>query len=241
MLNGIDIIYYINHEKSVKRNRNIQKMFKDPAFRDIPIVRISAAGPDDHIFDRLNISMRKPLRSRLEYACLLSHLTAIRTFSKTNHGIALIMEDDMTLEYKRFWKPIKQVIANCPPDWDAIQLIYGNLTDYPRQLYTENTYTGKFFSAGAYLIRNSAKEFINTIYNNDRFVLNRHVTHTADNYIFTLLKTYVYKYPYFIYKTNNDSTLHAAHLYTHIKAKRIIKKCIYTKRKTPRCNVTRKN
>jgi len=241
MLNGIDIIYYINRDKSVNRNRNMQKMFKDPAFRHIPIARISAVGPNDDIFDRLDISMKKQIQSRLEYACLLSHLIAIQTFSKTNYEVALIMEDDMTLEYKRFWKPIQTTINNCPQDWDAIQLIYGNLTDYPRQLYTENTYTGKFFSAGAYLIRNSAKEFINTIYNNGQFVLNRHVTHTADNYIFTLLKTYVYKYPYFIYKTNNDSTLHSNHLSTHVRSKRIIKKCIYTKRKTPRCNVTRKN
>ena len=30
------------------------------------------------------------------------------------------------------------------------------------------------------------------------------------------LNTYIYKYPYFIYRTNNDSTIHTNHLPRHL-------------------------
>jgi len=43
-------------------------------------------------------------RTDNEYAILYSHLNAIRTFSTTNFKNALIFEDDLSLEYKKYWK-----------------------------------------------------------------------------------------------------------------------------------------
>ena len=69
------------------------------------------------------------------------------------------------------------------------------------------------YTAVAYLINKSAaKKLINKIYKNDRYTLNMNYPHSADNYIYFELKSYVYKYPYFVHKTENDSTLHQEHV-----------------------------
>ena len=37
----------------------------------------------------------------------------------------------------------------------------------------------------------------------------------SDNYIFSKFNTYVYKYPYFTFPNDNDSTFHSDHLSYH--------------------------
>ena len=62
---------------------------------------------------------------KVEYACLLSHLEAIREFSSSNHQTALIMEDDATLEFKPYWnKFVREIIARAPYNWEMIQMCY---------------------------------------------------------------------------------------------------------------------
>ena len=38
------------------------------------------------------------------------------------------------------------------------------------------------------------------------------INHEADHYLYIKLKTYTYKYPYFIYKTDNNSFIHPEHI-----------------------------
>jgi len=58
-----------------------------------------------------------------EYACLASHLDVIRMFSKSKYETALILEDDVSLDLKPYWrKPIQQVIEEAPKDWDILKL-----------------------------------------------------------------------------------------------------------------------
>jgi hypothetical protein len=54
---------------------------------------------------------------------------------------------------------------------------------------------------------------------NNKYTLNKNFTHTADDYIYSSLKTYIYKYPYFTYSIENDSTIHDWHLDYHNYAK----------------------
>ena len=42
--------------------------------------------------------------SKGEYACTLSHIETIRKFSESPYEIALIFEDDVTMEYEKYWK-----------------------------------------------------------------------------------------------------------------------------------------
>ena len=227
-LKGVDYIYWINLDRSIDRRQCMENMFQDPVFQEIPIQRIVAFdgkynNPMKH-FQLVN-----KINTNVEYSCLLSHLNSIREFSKSNNNIALIFEDDVTLEFKKYWKnTIQEIIDGAPPDWEIIQLCYiMNSKTNMSNLYTLNNYQvyhnyGNIASMAAYLInKNAAIKFMKKTYNekNDKYFLENYNTHEADHYIYKCLKTYTYKYPYFIYPTENNSTLHEEDLESHIRSK----------------------
>ena len=211
-LDGIDIIYWINLDRSPERRNNMEKMFQDNIFIDISNERFSAIdGNNPHTINK--IEHRNPNEESNVYACLLSHLESIRKFNNSNYDIALILEDDCTLDFKKYWKKsVKEIINNAPKDWEIIMLSYyfeGDshiLWDWSKM---KNDYTDhETYSALSYIInKKGSNKLINEIYKNDKYTLKQHLSPHADRYIFMSLKTYVYKYPMFIYKTENDSTL----------------------------------
>jgi len=223
-MNGIDIIYWINLEKSKDRKTSMENMFTDDCFKNTKIQRMNAInGNQINIFNYININKKQ--KSNAEYGCLLSHLETIRTFSNSSYNYALIMEDDLTLDYKKYWKKsLKTIINNAPSDWDIIQLCYITTTGIiPKNEYELNK--NKFVSAAAYIIKKSgAKKLMDSVYNKstEKYDIEINRNHHADVYIFSKLKTYVYKYPYFIYKKNNYSTLHPRDVKEHSFSREII-------------------
>jgi hypothetical protein len=144
------------------------------------------------------------------------------------------MEDDATLDYKPYWKtPVSTVIQNAPSDWQILMLGYmfsegvqiPDLNHFPEYIPNNNI----FVSAISYLIRKStAKKFIDKIYTASQYRLDPNAgSHHADVYLFSNLKTYAYKYPFFTYKTENDSYLHPNDLDNHKRCKLIISKILY--------------
>jgi GR25 family glycosyltransferase involved in LPS biosynthesis len=224
-LDGVDSIYWINLERSKDRKEKMEKLFQDDVFFGKPIQRIEAVdGKSDVVYDKLE--MKRKRNTKLEYACLLSHLKAIKTFSESQYETALIFEDDITLEFKKYWRySLRDIIQNAPSDWEIIQLCYitsGSLKqDYTLNNYKRNQYGG-IASMAAYIINHkAAKKFINESYDpfKERYTLKDYHTHEADHYIYKCLKTYTYKYPYFIYPTENTSTLHPEDLNSHVRSK----------------------
>ena len=217
-MDGVDIIYWINLDRSTDRRKNMTQLFQDPVFQNVQVQRVTAADGliPKQVYPKLNLMNKQ--KNDYEYACMLSHLETVRRFSNTNLDIALIMEDDITLEYKKYWrKSVREIIDNAPPDWEIIQLCYITVNYKPEMfnLYEPN-HRNKCVSAAAYLIKNSAaRKLINGIYSNGKYSLEHYIIHHADCYLFTKLKTYAYKYPLFIYKTNNDSLLHPEDLMEH--------------------------
>jgi GR25 family glycosyltransferase involved in LPS biosynthesis len=237
-LDGIDIIYWINLDRSKVRRDNMKQMLKDEVFEGIPDKRIIAYdGKNDtkNVYDKLIIENKK--QSDTEYACLLSHLETIRIFNDSSNKVALIFEDDVTLEFKKYWKKsVKEIMDNAPADWEIIMLSY--IFDFRREVLFDNWSNSSqeydknndtYFSTIAYLINKKGSNKLMNIYNNNKYVLNNSLLQVADSYIYTTLNTYVYKYPMFIYKTDNDSLIHADHLNIHVKSKNKIiekfKKC----------------
>ncbi len=222
-LEGIDVIYWINLDRSTDRRKRMKKMLKDPVFKGKKIIRISAVdgkAPDiDQVLNANFEGMQPEKFTKVEYACLLSHLNAIKHFSESNDQVALIMEDDMTLEFKPYWKKsTKEIMNEAPSDWETIQLCYiiSNMT--PRKLYTKNT--GNLFSTGAYIINpNGTKKILNY---STKHILNQNIKHPADDYLINSTNTYVYKYPMFIYGNNETSTIHKDHIDWHIRSKKTI-------------------
>ena len=79
------------------------------------------------------------VNTKLEYACLLSHLNTIKEFANSNYETALIFEDDISLEFSIYWdKSLTEIISEAPKDWKIIMIGY----IYNKQLinlYTDNT------------------------------------------------------------------------------------------------------
>lgn len=220
-LDGVDIIYWINLDRSVDRKKWMEHLFQDPIFQGVPNQRISGIdGKNANNVDRLLKNDRMEGVTDSEYGCFLSHLVAIRKFSESSNHVALFFEDDMTLDLKPHWKTnLKSIIENAPDNWDIIQLGYNSVDNTKKFLddeYTKNKANGELKGAYAYLMNNSsAKRFIASIDNSGKYDLDPIIHHSSDVYLYSVLNTYVYKYPMFIYKTDNDSTIHSGHLNGH--------------------------
>jgi hypothetical protein len=220
ILNGIDIIYWINLDRSPDRKTRMLEMFTDSAFKEIPIKRFSAVdGKNENIDEMMTIRKRK--LTNPEYGCLLSHLEIINEFSKTDYQVAMVMEDDITLDFKKFWKKsIRQVIDNAPKDWEIILLCYHS-DIHPVDEYTLNE--NNYWSTGAYIINNAAaKKFTSSTYINGTYHLDDNIKQAADDYLFIKMRTYVYKYPYFIYGYSENTTIPTSNVKYHNYSRRKI-------------------
>ena len=227
-LDGIDIIYWINLDRSTDRRYNMESLFKDDAFKDIPqqrIVAFDGKSNPESVIDKLSFIHKR--NSDTEYACLLSHLETIRAFDNSSHNVALIFEDDVTLEFKKYWKKsVKEIISNAPQDWEIIMLSW--IYDFNKNVlfddwndsqanYDKNN--DKYYSTLSYLINKKGSNKIMQTYTKNKYVLKNNLVPVADVYLYQTLNTYVYKYPMFIYKSDNDSLIHANHLNLHLKSK----------------------
>jgi len=226
-LDCIDIIYWINLDRSINRRNNMLEILSDIDIKKQRITAIDGKNlPKAELYSQLgNIDYS---RTDVEYACLLSHLNAIKTFNISNYNIALILEDDITLEYVKFWnKSICEIIKNAPKDWEIIMLNYQynyDISNISTSDYVMN-HKGNISCAQAYLInKRGSNKLMDKILKNNKYMLTKCNIHTADNYIFCMLKTYVYKYPYFTFPTDNDSTIHTSHLNFHKYSKELARK-----------------
>jgi GR25 family glycosyltransferase involved in LPS biosynthesis len=222
--NSIDIIYWINLDRSVDRRKNMETNLKNFKTKQKRIQATDALLIDDDKLYSKFINHGEFNRTKIEYAVLHSHLKTIEEFAHSSYQTALIFEDDISLEYVPLWdKKLSEIIKEAPKDWDIIMLAYVFIYKL-NSLYTFNTY-GKISSCLSYIInKNSAKKLINMIKKDNKYILYNNRIHTADDYIYSLLNTYAYKYPYFTYPDNNDSTIHPYQLSYHSYAKSITKK-----------------
>lgn len=229
-MEGVDHIYWLNLDRCKDRYDDMKKMLSDPCFDNIPKTRISAVdGMNDNIFNYLMIDEKKSID--VQYACLTSHFRAMHHFSlNCSPGqIALIFEDDMTLDLKKYWtKTIREISNDAPPDWDIIQLSY-IVHNIPSRTYEPILYNNSnaLYGIGAYIMKyESAKRFIRMMYNDKNgkymFLKNREpsfVYHISDHYIYSFNKGYCYRYPYFIYAYNQISTVNTSHMDFHNRSR----------------------
>jgi GR25 family glycosyltransferase involved in LPS biosynthesis len=231
-LTGIDVLYWINLDRSIERKTKMENILKDGVFASIPKKerKVAIDGKKDDIGAVIQSNFAKnqlPEKTLIEHACLLSHLNTIRDFAENykdkDDAIAMIMEDDMTLDYQPYWKEtVRQIMQNAPQDWEIIMLTY---TDAPMtEIYTKKVTGG----AGAYLIKASAaRKFIERRVTENKYNLNMDLLFVSDLYIYNEFLSYVYKFPYFIYPLENDSEIHPDHLSFHAGFRKRISKELY--------------
>jgi len=225
-MDGIDVIYWINLDRSPERRSNMEALLSNDVFNNIDKKRVSATDGKNpgEMYKKLGKYEKQSNTNDYEYGCLISHMDAIKEFSQSNYDVALIMEDDITLELQKYWrKSIRDVINNAPSDWEIITLF----SNFEEPKFNTDEYkpfvVNKDYSAVSYLInKKGAKKFIANHYNNQKYDLQNNNQHVSDIYIYDNVKTYLYKFPYFIYKTDNDSTIHSEHLNYHDRVKKNI-------------------
>jgi GR25 family glycosyltransferase involved in LPS biosynthesis len=196
--------FWINLENSVSRRINLLKEFADNNITEHYRVNAYLSVDDT--------------KSAKESACCRSHLQALTHFLlNTNDEYALICEDDLTFELKKYWKQsVEDVVKNAPSDWGIIQLatiiqnIDGKFSH--RELYFKWG-DQKSSSCLAWVIhRKCAIKLLNTyISSNNIFAVatpdcwSSGIYQRVDKY--TEFTSYTYKYPMFIYPDDNDSQL----------------------------------
>lgn len=229
-MNNIDYIYWINLEDSIVRKKNMIHLLGNFNIKNIRINAVD--GTIEHNINRkyfYNIDGydKYPNYTNKEYAILLSHLNTIDKFimideSMLQYGVALICEDDLSLDFINYWnKDIKSIINEAPIDWDIIMLGYFSVNLNYNELY--NKWNNEW-SAISYLVNHkNMKDKIINFKKDGLWICKESDLMVSDNYIFSKFNTYVYKYPYFTFPNNNDSTFHEDHLNYH----RIYKICNY--------------
>ena len=148
---------------------------------------------------------------------MLSHLNTIEKYAnlkELNYGVALICEDDLSFDFINYWTiDIKTIINDAPKDWDIIMLGYFSLNVTNNQLYKK---WDNEWSAISYLVNHKSIQKISNMKNSDgKWLCNEYDLMVSDNYIFSKFTTYVYKYPYFTFPNDNNSTFHEDHLDYH--------------------------
>ncbi len=200
------IFYWINLDNSIKRKERMEQLFKKQKVKNIRVAAIDGG---------------KDLDARA-CACCASHIKAIQTFYESGDDIGIICEDDISFEYKKYWRnTLTHVIHEAPKDWEILQL--GVITSWfwpytivknSKQLYIP--YHDYVSSTLCYVINRKGAEKL--------LQCKEKSSNHAELYIYKNAKTYIYKYPMFTYPTVNDSTIHSDHLPDHVYSKQLITK-----------------
>ena len=157
-----------------------------------------------------------------QFGCFLSHLHAIKYFlEKDSSEFCLILEDDVNFDLfeknnLNFYETINSVVNECNNDWNIIQLSYtvkksNALSSNPINMYLE--WFPKCYGTIAYIINKSgAKKLIKNLYVNNKIIIDKSILtkYVADFYLYSMLKTYVYKIPLFSFNNNFDSIINSS-------------------------------
>ena len=233
--------FWINLDTSPGRKANMLREFKENGIRDEDHYRIEAY----HSF--------KDTRPDRENACIRSHIQAIFHFlMDTRDEVAIICEDDLTFEYKPYWKrSLEDVIKQAPSDWGAIQLaVILQKIDKRfshRELYF-NYNDDSTSSTLAYAINRKCAMELLPHYIAQSTKLNFPTADCFRNGIFarinklTKLSSYTYKYPMFTYPNENDSQIQDS-MALHIASKKHVTQYLkkYNDQDRHECVVENKN
>jgi GR25 family glycosyltransferase involved in LPS biosynthesis len=237
VLAGLTQMYYINLDRCTQRREYMEKLVKHPMFSGVNVERISACdGSRDNIDDFLEFELPFEKSSEvtsLEYACTISHFRAIEAFSMTDSSkvpFALIVEDDLSMDFVPHWKhTLQEYMDQCPHEWEVLQLSYIPVeAAIDRRIeYDAWNITKNICGATAYLMTHAAaSKFMTNIksqYYSNKYCIGPNtrgiVTYKADWLIYSLMRTYTVNPPLFTYRDQNDSNIHPEHVIHQAAAK----------------------
>ncbi len=188
--------YWINLDKDIARRQATEKL----------------------LGEYKNIRIPGLLCSDRELGCTLSHLKAIKCFLQSTDEYGVICEDDISLEYQKYWRTdVDGVVKNAPKDWEILQI---SLTVHGETI-------NKFYTAPEYL-PHSAGHYSTVAYIINRNGANKIAAHffpgVADKVLYRIAKTYTYKYPLFTHIDDAESNIHPENVAGHLASKAMIRK-----------------
>jgi len=209
-------------------------------FSDLPFEneRIDALTPSD----LSNFIIQKHSESSSddsEFACILSHLKAIKRGYDENHEYFFVCEDDMfipNIDTEKLFHYMRKYETEIGDSVELLQMVT-NGHPFIIQLYNEffvkrNTLFKSikehiYSSAGIYMVsRNGAKKILDTyVKDYERRIYDLSHSHwtVADNLLYIAVKSHILTYPFFISNTNFGSDIHDSHCQNHIIANNIVK------------------
>lgn len=226
---------WINLDSNLKRFHFMNNQFSN---NNIDNIRISAITPND--FDTV-LEHKRPISCKYpncnsceyEFACLSSHIKAMKECLKYNDEYFVIMEDDIILPFNIDYIKLINSVNN---NFDIIQLLilYDNTIDTLSNIYINQK---KLFfkwqylmpSTGMYIIsKKSAKFFVDTFINYyDKYDFSSFSGQiVADVLIYQSVNTICTTLPYCYPNIDMGSEIHPDHLTAHQKAVNSIKKTI---------------
>ena len=169
-MSGIPI-YYINLDRSVKRNKWMVSQFEK--YHITNYTRIAAVDgskltslTQGNYQDLINYQVVNPgefvtFNSGV-LGCCLSHLYAILQAYLNRDKYVIIMEDDCNLCLIPFWKQsLNKLIQKAPPNWRLLQLVSSSKDCLSDDLVSNKYYSGRFCkSTATYIINRSGMKYL---------------------------------------------------------------------------------
>ena len=234
---------WINIDTNLKRQAFMNKQFQD---NNIENIRISAITPS--MFDNvLHNNHKRPLTCKYpgcitcdyEFACLCSHIKAIKECLKYDDEFYVIMEDDITLP---FLIDYDNLINSTNKNFEILQLLilYDNTINYLNNVYNEKKISFIKWqylmpSTGMYIIsRKCAEKMVNLYINENKYDFSKFEGQiVADVLLYTSANTICSTLPYSYPNIELGSEIHPDHLPAHQKAVDSIKNVINNFEKYP--------
>ena len=225
--NNIDEFYNYKIEETKKAQINALDEIRE---NNNPVIAALFTNNAEKTFtNKIKSIEKKKNHKKKELSCLSSHLKAIEQFLKTNDEYCIIAEDDISVEYTKYWNnTFWEWFEDLPDDWECVQLAQ-ILTvqsihncNYLLDRINVMPYKSNFsWSCAAYMLnRKGAQKLLDNvkIFDNKYYFKNLNES-IADVFVYKYLNTFTI--PLFTYIMNYDSTIN-----NNDKHLEISKKCI---------------
>lgn len=230
--------YWINIDTACKRREFMENQFKK---LDIENYRISAFTPENIDFSKI-IKNKDSTNIPTEYACILSHLEAIKRGYDDGDEYFIILEDDMNVE-KFDDNKITKILNdyNKTSNNGIIEMLQIFNSAHPCIIQMYNDYFIKenkliikrdvlnYPGMGCYLLsHDGAKKIIDKfiLSNNNDFNYDLSLSDwcCSDNILYKQTNTFVFTYPFVTTCSDFESHIHNDHIVYHKMANDIINK-----------------
>lgn len=218
--------YWINIDKRTDRREYAEKIFKD---YNIDNERICAVTPETLKDYNINYYDNE-VRMKQEYACIISHINAIKKGYEDGNEYFCVTEDDFVLQkpldFNKIFQHMKKAEEENNEKIEILQLHINQVNNIAK-LYNNLMSNGKFiikrtlpeyeeaWCTTYYLIsREGAKKILDTVLINDTVDLKKYNRFcVADDLLYYIANTYMITYPLIIANIKLESSMSDKYLY----------------------------